>query len=114
MGRPFCPDCEESLIKGESAPLVERAEPRRCAVCGQGGTLRYLTYPLECGTPVEMDLCARHFRALLGRCLDRGAYEQLRRKLRARGLGVDQIFLLHDAFYDDQGVALQPAVGRDD
>jgi hypothetical protein len=97
-------------VLGEADPLVERTEQALCAVCGRGGTVRYLTFPLQSGTAVEMDLCAQHLRALLARSLKPAAYHQLRRQLAALGLEAGDIFLLHDAFYDAQGQALQPAV----
>src|ERR1700676_1122656 len=66
-GTPMCPDCQEALDHGEAPPLRERVEKRPCAVCQQTGTLRYLTYPLHLVHPIEIDLCAGHFQALLGR-----------------------------------------------
>ncbi len=109
-GRPYCPNCEEDLVLGHAEPLCEPTERRRCAVCGHAGTVRYLTFPLGGSSPVEMDLCAAHLRALLGRCLSPHAFRQLRRRLHKVGLDVEQVFLLHDAFYDPEGHALQPAI----
>ncbi|MCS7044772.1 MAG: hypothetical protein NZO58_00295 [Gemmataceae bacterium] len=108
-GKSYCPSCIELLALGEAAPLIEKTERRRCAVCHHQGTLRYLTFPLHSRRPVEMDLCAEHLRALLGRRLGPHAYEQLRRQLHALGLETRELFLLHEAFYDAQGRALQPA-----
>jgi hypothetical protein len=85
-----------------------RTEKNRCTICEQHGTLRYLTYPLHAVEPVEMDLCSRHFHALLSRRLDRHAYHQLARQLQMLGLKARQVFLLHEAFYDEQGQSLQP------
>jgi hypothetical protein len=110
VGKPYCPSCEEQLVLGEAEPLVERTAHRPCAVCGRLGTLCYLTFPLHSGTPVELDLCGEHLRALLGRSLRPAAYHQLRRLLVDAGLDPANIFLLHDAFYDLQGHALQPAL----
>jgi hypothetical protein len=107
-GKPMCPDCQEQLAMGEGEPLVERAERHHCAVCQQVGTVRYLTYPLHATDPVELDLCAQHFHALLRRRLDRYAFLQLARQLQALGMASQQVFLLHDAFYDPQGRPLQP------
>lgn len=107
-GQTVCPDCQESLARGEGEPLVARTEGRLCAVCACKGTIRYLTYPLHAAEPVEMDLCPRHFRGLLARRLDRHAYQQLSRKLRVLDFTTQQIFLLHEAFYDEQGHSLQP------
>ena len=109
-GKAICPNCEEQLIQGEAAPLVERTEAHSCAVCGRSGTLRYLTFPLNSASPVEMDLCAEHIRCLLARALGPGAYHQLRRLLTNLGVEASDVFLLHEAFYDAQGHALQPAV----
>jgi hypothetical protein len=66
--------------------------------------------PLNSRRPVEIDLCAEHIRALAGRRLGPHAFEQLRQQLYSLGLEVAQIFLLHEAFYDANGRALQPAV----
>jgi len=108
--KSYCPACEESLALGEAPPLVERTEKKPCAVCNHSGTVRFLTFPLQTAQPLEMDLCPEHFRALLARRLGPFAYHQLRRRLDGLGLSVDQIFLLHDAFYDLEGRALQPAI----
>jgi hypothetical protein len=67
-----------------------------------------LTYPLRAAAAVEIDLCAAHFRALLRRGLDRAAFHHLTRKLRRVGVTPSQVFLLHEAFYDREGHALQP------
>jgi len=109
-GKTYCPNCLESLAVGESDPLVERTDRRRCAVCHHQGTVRYLTFPLNSRRPVEFDLCSEHLRGLVGRCLGPHAFEQLRQQLDTLGLEVSQIFLLHEAFYDAHGQALQPAV----
>jgi hypothetical protein len=109
-GQPYCPNCQEALIVGESDPLVERAERRPCAVCGRIGILRYVTFPLNAHAPVEIDLCGEHLRALLGRRLGPFAFHQLRRQLRGLKLQAEDIFLLHSAFYDHEGRALRPAV----
>jgi hypothetical protein len=108
-GKCYCPNCEEALALGEGPPLVQRTEPRCCAVCSKIGTLCYQTYPLHAARPVEMDLCADHLRALVGRRLSPHAFHQLRRQLYALALEPEAIFLLHGAFYDLQGRALQPA-----
>jgi hypothetical protein len=107
-GEPICPDCQESLAQGEGEPLILRTEKNRCTVCEQQGTIRYLTYPLHAVDPVEMDLCPRHFHALLSRRLDGHAYHQLGRQLQMLGFTARQIFLLHEAFYNEQGQSLQP------
>jgi hypothetical protein len=55
-----------------------------------------------------MDLCPRHIHALLARRLDRASYFQLARQLQILGVAARQVFLLHEAFYDEQGRSLQP------
>jgi hypothetical protein len=107
-GEAVCPDCQEALAQGEGEPLVLRTERNRCAVCQQLGTVRYLTYPLHSSEPLEMDLCPRHFQSLLARRLDRHAYHQLSRQLQTLGFTARRLFLLHEAFYDEQGQSLQP------
>lgn len=109
-GKTYCPSCQESLALGEADPVCERVDRRRCAICHHQGTIRYLTFPLHSRRPVEVDLCAEHVRALIARRLGPHSFEQLRRQLCALGLEVADIFLLHDAFYDEHGRALQPAV----
>lgn len=108
-GKTYCPNCLEALALGEAAPIQERTDRRRCAVCHYQGTVRFLTFPLHCRRPVELDLCAEHLRALVGRRLGPHAFEQLRRQLYVLGLETAEIFLLHDAFYDEKGRALQPS-----
>jgi len=112
-GKAYCPECQEALVMGLADPLVERTEKNHCGICGRVGTVRFLTFPLQSPTPLEMDLCPDHLRALLGRRLSAAAFGHLRRRLRLLGCGVELIFLLHDAFYDEQGRALQPAVEPD-
>jgi hypothetical protein len=107
-GKPLCPDCQERLALGEADALVERVERRPCAVCARVGVLRYLTYPLRSSHPVEIDLCAEHFHAMLRRRLDRHGYRQLMRQLQTLDLTPHQVFLLHEAFYDENGRPLQP------
>ena len=108
-GKTYCPSCLELLALGEADPVVERTDRRRCAVCHHQGTLRYLTFPLQSRRPIEIDLCAEHMRSLVGRRLGPHAFEQLRRQLYTLGLETRDIFLLHEAFYDRGGRALQPA-----
>src|SRR5262249_34467822 len=89
--KPFCPNCQEMLVMGESDPLIERAETRRCLVCGRIGTLRYLTFPQHARTPVEMDICGEHLRCLLARRLGPFAFHQIRRQLRKLRLQPEDI-----------------------
>jgi hypothetical protein len=107
-GKTYCPGCLEAIVSGEGEPILERADRRRCAICHHGVTLRYLTFPLQSRRPVELDLCGEHLRALSARRLGPHAFGQLRRQLHGLGLDVNLIFLLHEAFYDEQGRALQP------
>jgi hypothetical protein len=107
-GKTYCPNCLEALALGEAAPLVEKTARRRCAVCHHLGAVRYVTFPLHSRRPVEIELCAEHLRSLIARRLGPHAFEQLRRQLCALDLDAAEIFLLHEAFYDPQGRALQP------
>jgi hypothetical protein len=59
---------------------------------------------------LAFDLCPEHFRALIGRRLDRRTFRKLRTELFRLGLAPQHIFLLHEAFYDERGQALQPAL----
>ena len=108
VGQPYCPDCEETLALGEGPAFVARTEKHHCVVCDQIGTVSFITFPLHADGPLEMDLCPEHFRALLARRLGTQAFDQLRRRLHKLGVTVEQIFLLHDVFYDASGRALQP------
>jgi hypothetical protein len=85
--------------------------PGACCVCNHAGTVPYLTFPLHGREPLELPLCPRHFHALLGRRLDRYAYRTLSRRLQVIGMGARQVFLLHEAFYDERGHPLQPVEG---
>jgi hypothetical protein len=106
-GRAICPQCLELLAAGESEPIVERADSCRCAVCYHLGTVRFLTYPLHSLRPIEIDLCGEHLRGLAARRLGPHAFEQLRRQLAMLDLKPNDVFLLHEAFYDRYGRALQ-------
>jgi hypothetical protein len=107
-GKAYCPECQESLAGGEAEPLVERTEPKPCAICAHRGTICFQTFPLEAGAPVEMDLCPEHLRSLLSRRLGPYGYHQLQRQLQALGIDASEVFLLHEAFYDHHGRALKP------
>ena len=109
-GQPYCPNCLEALAVGEAEPLILRTDRRRCAICFHLGTLAFQTFPLHSERPVQMDICGDHLRGLIARRLGPHAFEQLRRQLHTIGLEASQIFLLHDAFYDGHGRALQPAI----
>ena len=108
VGQPTCPDCQVELLRGEGNALVLKRERRGCAICEQLGTVRYLTLPLHESEPVEIDLCPSHLRDLMARRLTRRAFKRLRRQLNLLGLAAEQIFLLHESFYDDAGAALRP------
>lgn len=112
-GKAYCPNCQEALAQGQAPPLVERTHRHQCTICHQVGTVAYQTMPLNEANPVEMNLCPEHLRGLIGRRLGPHAYYQLCRQLTMLGLGAGQVFLLHDAFYDENGQALQPALEVD-
>lgn len=107
-GKPICPDCQEQIVIGEGPPLLEKVQKNSCAICQHCGTLCYLTYPLRATRPVEIDLCAAHVQALISRRLDRHALKQFGRQLQVHGIQAQQLFLLHEAFYDEKGRPLQP------
>src|SRR5262249_36542472 len=75
--KAYCPECQEALVMGLADALVERTEKNHCGICSRVGTVRFLTFPLQIPTPVEMDLCPEHLRALLGRRLSTVAFDQL-------------------------------------
>lgn len=107
-GKPVCTDCQELLICGDLSPWNLEPQSSRCALCETSATIPFLTYPLCDPDPVEIDLCGSHLVALLGRRLSARAYRRLRRRLNKLGFAVEQFFLLHEAFYDEEGRALQP------
>jgi hypothetical protein len=107
--KAYCPNCEEAIIVGEAPPLIERMEKKRCTICACSGTVPYVTFPHNALHTVEMDLCPEHLRGLMGRRLGSHAFSQLRRQLQQLSVRVADIFLLHEAFYDTNGRALQPA-----
>ena len=109
-GKPYCPNCQELIAVGHQPALIERATRNPCVICNRAGTVHYLTFPLHVSAALEMDVCTEHLRGLLGRRLGPHAFHYLRRQLRAVQLGPDDIFLLHDEFYDRTGRALRPAV----
>lgn len=113
-GQAFCPHCQEALAQGEAEPLVERTVRQSCAICDHDGTLCYHTFPIQADAPIEMHLCAEHLRGLLRRHLGPQAFRQLRRQLNHLDIDVCEIFLLHDAFYDRNGRALQPVDGDEE
>lgn len=112
-GRPWCPECQESLAQAEADAVRLRTERQACSICGKIGTVRFVTFPLGSRRGVAMDLCGKHFRALLGRRLDVFSFFQLSRQLAPLSLSTRHIFLLHEAFYDGHGHALQPALDLD-
>lgn len=107
-GKAYCIDCMETLALGEIGSIREPVEKRPCAICRYCGTVRYLTHPRNAPQPIEVDLCADHLRSLIARRLGPAAFACLRNQLSSLGLNVQDVFLLHDAFYDADGRALQP------
>jgi hypothetical protein len=105
---PYCPHCQEALALGEADPLILPTTANRCAVCDHVGTIRFLTFPLQSVEAVELDVCPEHVHGLVGRHLGPFAYHQLRRQLDVMRIPVNDIFLLHEAFYDLYGRALRP------
>lgn len=107
--KAYCPDCMGLLAQGETEPLLIQTEKHQCAVCFYLGTVRYLIRHRSPRCLVEIDLCGVHLRALIGRCLGPHSFFRLRQQLHDLGMETDDFFLLHDAFYDSHGRALQPA-----
>jgi hypothetical protein len=108
-GKAYCPNCQEMLALSEGPALVERMEKRCCAVCGRQGTACFLSFPLRSEDAIALDLCPEHLRGLVARRLGPYAFNRLRRRLGDLGLNIEHLFLLHGAFYDRHGRALQPA-----
>src|SRR5262249_15291458 len=108
-GKAYCPNCQEMLAIGEGPPLVEKTEKQPFTSCNRLGTVCFQSSPLQFDGAVAIDVCPEHLRGLVGRRLGPYAFNQLRRQLKHVGLGVEHLFLLHGAFYDQQGRALQPA-----
>jgi hypothetical protein len=108
-GKPYCPDCQEAIIQGEEEPLVEQTQRVPCSACQAIGSITVQTFPRQASRPVELKLCPDHLRGLLGRNLAASAYGQLRRQFALVGLSVQEVFLLHEAFYDAKGRARRPA-----
>jgi hypothetical protein len=106
--KSYCPACEEAIVQGEAEPLIETTFRRPCSACYTIGAVTVQIFPLKASQPLELDLCPEHLRRLLGRKLGEAAFAQLRRGLAGLGLDVHDIFLLHEAFYDARGIALQP------
>src|SRR5437660_692549 len=107
-GRAYCPRCQEALAQGEGEPLRERTAASHCCICDLKGTVCFQTFPLESPAPVEMDLCPEHLRGLLSRRLGSHAFHQLQRQLGLLELTAEDVFLLHEAFYDTLGRPRQP------
>jgi len=107
---PVCPDCQERLALGDEDLVVKvPVVDGRCWACDAPGVADYLTAPLgEAAGYLALHLCPAHFRALIGRSLDRASFRAVCRRLSSRGLKPRQVFLLHEAFYDQHGVALMP------
>jgi len=109
-GKAYCPSCQEALALGEAHAVIESVGTEACSVCQRSGTVRFETFPLKQAAPVAFNLCADHLRAIVGRTLGPFAFRQLVGSLGALGIRREDIFLLHDAFYDNHGRALQPAI----
>jgi len=106
----LCPDCQEALIRGEGEPLVQPTQPRPCVVCGRRGSVVFRSFPLHEPGPIEFDICPRHLRELLARRLRPRSFQRLRRQLNLAGFAVEQLFLLHESFYTEEGQALRPVI----
>lgn len=108
---PLCPDCLEGLAAGEiEAVKFSVIRSAHCCICRSLGAVRFVTVPLR--TPAHMvttlGFCPLHLRALVGRSLDHKDFGYLAVLLAAFGLRTYQVFLLHEAFYDQDGRAVDP------
>lgn len=113
--KTYCPNCLEELAAGNAdPPLSEPTQKGVCAACNHVGTISFLTWPLNRDDPVEFDLCNEHVQAVAGRRLRPYPFELLKNQLIELGLDVSQIFLLHGAFYNQDGAALQPVLPVED
>jgi hypothetical protein len=112
-GKALCPGCQESIVQGDGEPFVSPTFRRPCSACRTIGSVTVQTFPHEATSPLEMDLCPVHLRGLLSRKLSPSAFVQLRQHLSHLGFKIQDVFLLHDAFYDVNGRALKPAADPD-
>jgi hypothetical protein len=112
-GKSYCPACQESIVQGDGEPLIETTLRRPCSACHTMGAVTLQLFPLKSSRPLELELCPEHLREFLGRKLGSAAYAELRRQLAGLGINVHDVFLLHEAFYDTHGHALQPAAEPD-
>jgi hypothetical protein len=108
-GKAICPACQEAVIQGTIEPIVLPTLRRTCSACPTVGSVTVQTFPRDAVAPLEFELCPSHLRGLLGRNLNACAYLNLRRQLAQIGMDIQEVFLLHGAFYDANGQALQPA-----
>lgn len=106
----YCPQCIEDILQGVHPYIKAEVEQLRCAICHHLGTVPYTTQPLSLPTQVRIDLCGDHLRALLRRSLGPHAFGILQDKLSVVQIPRGHVFLLHEAFYSNQGEALQPIV----
>jgi hypothetical protein len=111
-GTTMCPNCQEKLAAGEAQYFRLPVQKRICAACSHEGVVLYMTWTKKEETyqAIEIDLCGRHVKDMIGRCLDSDAFRDLEGQLNQLGVDVSQVFLLHGAFYDGAGQALQPVV----
>jgi hypothetical protein len=115
-GKSYCPNCLEDLAVGEADYLIEWPQPILCDACSELDrekrikTVTFLTWPLQSVCPMEMALCGNHLRDLCGRRLRPFPFESLVGRLAFLELKPADVFLLHAAFYDLNGIALQPAI----
>src|SRR5262249_39840881 len=68
-GNPYCPDCQEAIIQGDSEPLIEQTQRLPCTACHALGSITVQTFPRRSSYPLEMQLCPEHLRGLLSRSL---------------------------------------------
>ncbi len=115
--KTICPDCQqEAVVSGTHARF--HLVWGHCVCCDdpftgcRGGFPRkvtpVLTFPLHTKRVLRLEFCAAHFHEFVGRRLGSWRLIILHRRLHWLGVCPRRVFLLHEAFYDHAGKALQP------
>lgn len=105
---PICYECQEKLAANACEVWRFATRHGRCAVCDEAQVVPFASLPVHAGKALEIELCGQHLRDVLGRRLSKRAFRVLRAVLEDAGISTGEIFLLHGAFYNERGNALQP------
>ncbi len=106
-GHVLCPECIEQMMIGIAPPIREPVTDVRCAICAALG-VTFETNLHRSRIAVHVPLCGDHLRDLAARRLDPPSFSVLYARLKNLSINRQKIFLLHDAFYDERGKALNP------